>query len=79
MSSRSSANLPIYKQSTADEGYQASRSGAEATRRKHKASSTLTKLQALSASGTGAASPKPAAETEEQALNSLLDRLDPEK
>ncbi len=79
MSSKSSANMPVYNGGN-DNGYQASRSGADATRRSHRPSSTLTKLQALSASGTGTAA-KPAASTsdEDPALNSLLDRLEREQ
>lgn len=71
----SSSNLPAFKQGQ-DLGYQASRSGAAATRRPQKQSSTYHKLQALSASGTGAAAPDLAGQTGEQALNSILERLD---
>ena len=56
--------------------YQASPGGAAATRKPQRASSTFMKLQALSASGTGAADAPKAAQPEEQALHSLLDRLE---
>lgn len=56
--------------------YQASRGGAEAARAPRSRSSTYTKLQALSASGTGAAGERL---TDQGAgLDSLLDRLDSE-
>ena len=53
-----------------EQTYQASRGGAQATRAPKRTSSTYTKLQALSASGTGAAADV------DPGLNNLLDRLD---
>lgn len=61
-----------------DKGYQASRAGAAATsaasRPPRRASSTFTKLQSLSSTGTGVNSPTPI--PADTPLNNLLERLD---
>jgi hypothetical protein len=53
-----------------EQTYQASRGGAQATRAPKRSSSTYTKLQALSASGTGSSS------NDDPGLNNLLASLD---
>ncbi len=52
----SSGNLPAFKQNSQDMGYSSSRGADQAARRPQRVSSTYAKLQALSASGTGAQS-----------------------
>ncbi|HEY9772951.1 MAG TPA: hypothetical protein V6C81_03980 [Planktothrix sp.] len=66
---------PAFARQGHDQMYQASKGGADATKAPPKrTSSTFTKLQALSASGTGSAANEPL--TKDGNLNSLLDELD---
>jgi hypothetical protein len=71
----SSANLPAFKQNAQDLGYSSSRGGDQAARRPQRVSSTYTKLQALSASGTGAQSTH-SNMPEDTGLHDILNSLD---
>jgi hypothetical protein len=72
----STANLPAFKQSSQNLGYLSSPGADQAARRPQRVSSTYTKLQALSASGTGAALNPSESLTEDTGLNDILYRLD---
>jgi hypothetical protein len=69
-----SAGPAFNRPASQEQMWQASRGGADATKEPRRASSTFTKLQALSASGNGkSASEKPIAQNGN--LNNLLDDL----
>lgn len=74
-STTSNNKMPAFVRPGDDQMYQASKGGAAATKAPKRASSTFTKLQALSASGTGAAGMH---ELDDGSLDSLLNRLDNE-
>lgn len=70
----SGANMPVVTNPGADEAYQATRSGAAATSQSMRQNTTINKLQALSASGTGVGP-----STEQLALGSILADLEAPK